>query len=142
MQKPQIPKWLATAIAILIITGTAYMCNATTLMQKTRESTLIENPKGRIIVFYKDGCPDCEATMEQIETAMQNADDVIFLNTQSNTGKKIRERYPIHEVPSAIYIHKNDENYTSYVLYKKTESGIETDFAAITRIIELQKNSR
>lgn len=142
MQKPRIPKRLATAIAILITAGTAYMCNATTLMQKTHESAQIKNPKGHIIVFYKDGCPDCEATMNQIETAMQNADDVIFLNTQSDAGKKIREKYPIHEVPSAVYIHKNDENYTSYVLYKKTENGIETDFTAITRIIELQKNSR
>jgi hypothetical protein len=65
------------------------------------------------------------------------------VKSRSKLGKKIREQYPISEVPTAVYIHVNDDNYTSYVLYKKTDDG-ETipDYDAINRITELKTTER
>lgn len=97
---------------------------------------------GCIIVFYKDGCPDCKATMGQIQDAFKGTKDVFFLDSQSDTGKRIRERYPIQEVPSAVYVHISDENYTMYVLYEQTKNGPVTDFDAIDRIIEVKNSLR
>ena len=97
---------------------------------------------GCIIVFYKDTCPDCQATMAEIREALKGTNDVFFLDSQSETGKEIRNQYPIHEVPSAIYVHTADDNYTMYILYEKTDQGTVTNFEAIDRIIELKNNSR
>lgn len=129
----------------IIMTVTASILVVTVIMALTsvpKADKLPDDLSGCIIIFYKDSCPDCQATMDQIRTAFKDTKDVFFLDSRSETGKEIRDRYPIHEVPSAIYIHTADDNYTMYVLYKKTEEGAVTDFDAIDRIIEIKHDSR
>lgn len=131
-------KTFAAITAICIITATAILVTA----GKNARGSLPDDISGCIVVFYKDGCPDCEATMEQIRNALEGTKDVFFLDSQSDVGKEVRERYPIREVPSAIYVHINDGDYTMYVLYERTKDGPVTDFDAIDRIIEIKESLR
>lgn len=127
-----------TIAAICLLTAAAVLA----MVKHNKGTSLPGDLSGCVIVFYKDGCPDCKATMGQIRDAFKGTKDVFFLDSQSDTGKRIRERYPIQEVPSAVYVHISDENYTMYVLYEQTKDGPVTDFDAINRIIEVKNSLR
>lgn len=132
-------KKITIVVTIMLLAITTSIL-ALIFIPKTED--LPDDLSGCIIVFYRDSCPNCKATMDQIRTALKGTNDVFFLDSRSKTGREIRNRYPIHEVPSAIYVHNTDDNYTMYVLYKKTEDGVVTDFEAIDRIIEIKNDSR
>lgn len=134
---PKIRTSVAIA-AICLLTAAAVLA----VTEYNEGTSLPDDLSGCIVVFYKDGCPDCKATMGQIQDAFKGTKDVFFLDSQSDTSKRIRERYPIQEVPSAVYVHISDEDYTMYVLYERTKDGPVTNFDAINRIIEVKDSLR
>lgn len=79
--------------------------------------------KGKLVMYYRFGCPDCNAIYPEWNEMTKNRKDVYWVSTRSEQGKKLLEKYPIHEVPAGIYI-KKDGSYVAYVLYSKTTGEI------------------
>ena len=80
----------------------------------------------RLILYYRFGCPDCGATFKDISARVENLDGVYWVATRSDQGIKLRETYPVDEVPSAVYIRKDGTTLT-YVLYYSTSEGPQLD---------------
>ena len=102
--------------------------------------------KGKILIFYRFGCSDCEAVYDDLSKAVSDA-DVLWISTRSDTGKKLVEEYKIEEVPSGVYVRENAYNnalpYTKKLLYTVNADG-ETEFdkTAIERLLYLQSEKR
>ena len=102
--------------------------------------------KGKILLFYKFGCNDCEAIYDDLSKTVSDA-DVLWISTRSDTGKKLVEEYKIEEVPSGVYVRENAYNdalpYTKKLLYTVNADG-ETKFdkTAIDRLLYLQSEKR
>ena len=102
--------------------------------------------KGKILLFYKFGCKDCETIYDELQESTKDA-DVLWVSTRSEEGKKLVEAYGIVEVPTGIYIRNNAYNdalpYTKKLLYKVDEDGnSQYDKTAVDRLIYLQNEKR
>lgn len=103
----------------------------------------INDLKGCIIIYYRFGCKDCEGIYKELtQYISDNNMTVRFISTRSQQGQKLMKIYPIQEVPTGIYIHKNQTGYdefTKKVLYTQTENGESKLLTeAIERLKELQ----
>ena len=79
-----------------------------------------------LILYYRFGCPDCAATFKDISSRVKDVDGVYWVASRSDQGIKLRETYPVAEVPAGIYIRK-DGTTVDYVLYYKTADGPQLD---------------
>lgn len=81
---------------------------------------------GSIIIYYRYGCPDCEAVFNSLEASLQDISDIYWVATRQKRGKQLLKEYPVTEVPSAVLI-ENDNTYIVYSLCtSKQEGNIET----------------
>lgn len=105
------------------------------------ESTLPEDLTNAIVVYFKYGCLDCEATLEDTQKMLENVSDVYWIATRSKTGEKLREQFPVSEVPSAIVINE-DGTYAQKIIYSRQNGKSVIDKDALTTIINRAKNLR
>lgn len=83
---------------------------------------------GKIIVFIKPLCGDCEAVHHDLMQLKTQRPDIVFVNTQSPAGKILIQEYTISEVPSAVYITLGEtQNYYKYVLYEDDLDYVDPD---------------
>lgn len=94
----------------------------------------IETRTQCLILYFKFGCPDCAATHKDIEAAVGHLDDTYWVSSRSDIGRKLLEKYPVPEVPSAVYI-KKDGTYLTYILYKSTDNGPVVNDEALTELL-------
>ena len=78
--------------------------------------------KGKLIMYYKFGCPDCNGIYTEWTQMTNNVPNLYWVSTRSKQGKELLDIYPVQEVPAGIYI-KQDGTYIAYVLYDKTKTG-------------------
>ena len=114
------------------------------------EDTLPENYndlKGKIIIYYRFDCPDCHYTykplLQYLDKNKIDMNDVYFVSSRSEQGKKLMQTYPIEEVPSGVYIYKNQTGYTDYVkkvIYDDEDGTAKLDTDALNRLFELKYN--
>lgn len=107
------------------------------------EDKVPEDLRGNIIIFYKYNCPDCESIYRNLVQHTINEKDIYFSASNSEQGKKLRETYPITDVPCGIYVHK-DGSFTNYTLYmpSNAQSGVMFDKEAMNRLIQLKNEQR
>ena len=95
------------------------------------EDTLPEDINGSIVIYYRFGCTDCEAIYTDLSKTISDKDNIYWVSTESDQGKKLMDAYPIDSVPSGIYIYNNKQNSNTYVqkpLYKTSENASVTFF--------------
>ena len=78
--------------------------------------------KQSVIIYYRFGCPDCDAVYPELSKIFSQIDNVYWIASRSEQGKTLLEKYPVNEVPTAIYI-KSDGTQLTYVLYENTNNG-------------------
>lgn len=108
------------------------------------ESVLPDNLDGGIIIYYRFGCPDCDAVYSDLSKQLENKNNVYWVSTESEQGKTLLKAYPVNVVPSGIYIYRNktqDLVYTKKILYNKS-ADITLNTAAIDRLLELQQEHK
>ena len=98
------------------------------------EDTLPEDLSQIIVVYYRFGCKDCEATYDTISKALSPYDDVYWISSRSPQGVVLKEKYPIDSVPTGIYI-RADGTYLAYTLYQSSENGPVVDTTALENLI-------
>lgn len=119
------------------------------LRNTPKEDTLPDDIAGSIILYYRFGCPDCEAVYPDLKTVVENHPDnrIYWVSSKSEQGRTLLETYPVEEVPAGIYIRQDNYGggltYTQKPLFKTDENGTTTlDAAAIERLLYLQTEGR
>jgi uncharacterized C2H2 Zn-finger protein len=114
---------------------------------KALQNTPVEdNIKGKdlknsIILYYKFGCPDCDAVFALEKNYFKN-NKVYWVSTRSKQGKKLLEKYSVQEVPSGVYIDSNGAG-TALILYysENGESKFDTNNAdVLSQLQQYDKN--
>lgn len=84
------------------------------------EDQVPEDLHGKLIVYYRFGCPDCSAVYPELTERLKELTDVYWISTRSAQGKELIAKYPVDEVPSVLYV-KYDGTYSTAIIYKKNE---------------------
>lgn len=84
--------------------------------------------RGRILIFIKPMCKDCAAIHDDLLNIKAEHPDILFVNTQSPTGRQLVQHFLITDVPSAVYVSlDSDENYYRYSLYQTVLTNTNPD---------------
>ena len=88
------------------------------------EDTVPDETKrdGSVLLYYKFGCPDCEAVYEALKEKTKDNENIYWISTRSKNGKTWKEIHDIQEVPSGVYL-KSDGTFTTLLLYTKDSDG-------------------
>lgn len=105
------------------------------------ESKLPDDLTGAIIIYYRYGCPDCAATRDDIVESFRYIDNVYWIATRSETGVKLREKYPVADVPAGLVIEKNGE-FAEITLYKKVDGKSVIDMDNVSLLISRAQRVR
>lgn len=108
---------------------------------------LPENLEGCIIIYVKYGCIDCDKIHDGITSYLKEnkTDNIYFVSTKSEQGKKLLEKYPVSAVPTGVYILKNqnnDSNMYAEVIYDAYADETATDIFVpenLEKLINYQK---
>lgn len=108
------------------------------------EDDLPTSLDGCIVIFYRPGCPECEAIYPYVRQFAECNNDVYFVSTRSKTGEHLREQVPIEEVPVGVYFKKSDDEvpYVQAFLYSGEEGSGPFDRKAMDRLLQLQSEGR
>lgn len=83
----------------------------------------ISELKGKFIYYYKYGCADCLGVQRKLDSFLESKGyDVVCVETRSDFGKELREKYPIEEVPAGLVIEDDNSGFRR-VIYKADENG-------------------
>lgn len=88
--------------------------------------TLPKNPKGRMVILYHFGCPDCKPIYKAFKNKKDTQNkDFIYIPVKSPDGQKIAKQGKIKYIPTAVYFRKtapdqdkSDLVFNYAVLYK------------------------
>lgn len=142
----------AIAFVLLLTTPIAALRKGWTFDPKTRLSELIttnqllpdednknvDNLKpADIVIYLRYDCKDCHRAWPELKERLKDKNDVYIIYTRTPRGKAIRERYPITDVPSGIFI-KNEKEYIRKSLYANGEPNLKN----VNRLLELQQKQR
>lgn len=85
------------------------------------------NLSGAIVILYKFGCPDCEAIYPALKEKLQGNDNIYFVPSDSELGKKLIQDGHVQQVPTGVYIRKqplaNGATQNNIVLYTADKNG-------------------
>lgn len=74
-------------------------------VQKSPEEDTLPNKLENItVIYYRFGCNDCNQSYDQLSAYFENVSDVYWVATRSKQGQKLRETFPVENVPTAIFI--------------------------------------
>ena len=105
---------------------------------------------GTIILYYKFGCEDCEAVYKDVKAQVKDVSDVYWISTESETGKKLLDEYPVTEVPSGVYVRNNtlsgSVTFSKFVLYTTDKDGntiLNDDvYYGLPRLLSMKENGK
>lgn len=100
-----------------------------------------------IIIYYKFGCADCEGIYDNLKISIQDKENIYWVSSRSEQGKKLRELYPIDAVPTGVYIYSDSTasapRYIKKVLYERDDGGnVHLHKVNLERLLELQADGR
>ena len=111
------------------------------IQNSPEENELPDDLSGKIIIYYRFGCSDCEALYEDLSDALFGS-DFLWVSTRSRQGKALRSRYPVQYVPSGVYISTDGTENFTHVLYGTRDGIPYLNYDAVNRLIELQNEQR
>lgn len=107
------------------------------------EDSLPVDTRGIIVLYYRFDCPDCATIFPELQRVVQDRNDVYWVSTRSKQGQTLREKFPVEEVPSAIYIKQDGKHFIKKILLNIDENGKETlDTENLNRLFKLQKGEK
>ena len=98
----RVSKVLAVIVVILAVGGFAshqYVNH----VEKTRPvMTLAKHPK-KVLFFYRDDCPDCQAIFHRIYWHNVISHNVVFINMKQSQNRHYIQQYQLTSVPTLIH---------------------------------------
>lgn len=97
-----------------------------------------EDLKGKLVIFYRFGCRDCMAIHDELLDCLSDIDqdDIYYVNSRSDQGRKLLEQFPVQTVPSGIYIGHNVK-YVAKQLFIANNNEVKLDPQNLARLLEL-----
>lgn len=93
---------------------------------QSAELSSTEDAKGKVIIVYRFGCPDCEEAYDAIRAATDGR-GVLWVSSRSELGHALCERYDVEWVPSVLSV-SDDGNVVVRDLYANDLSGLDAAF--------------
>lgn len=76
-----------------------------------------------LLVYFRFGCPDCEAVHADLSKTLDDAERVYYISTRSRQGAALMERFPVDEVPCVVYVYPDGASFAKSVPYRRDASG-------------------
>ena len=74
------------------------------------------------VIYYRYGCPDCEAVYPDLcEALRERQEDVYWISTRSAQGRALLQEYVVGDVPSILYIYPDARGHAILSLHEKDE---------------------
>ena len=98
-----------------------FRCNYFKMLHCTQytpiQDVLPSKLDGCIIVYYKFGCPDCEAIYNEVKETVDNDKKIYWVSSRSKKGKQLIKEHKITEVPTGVYVSSTGKYYVQKSLY-------------------------
>lgn len=59
------------------------------------ESAVPDDVSGKLLVYFRFGCSDCEAVYNNLYSELKNIPDVYYVSTRSEQGLELLAKYPV-----------------------------------------------
>lgn len=112
--------------------GEMQKCNRMSIKETNID---VDDLKGRIVIYVRYDCPDCMALHNQLA----QINDVVFLASRTELGKKSREVYGISltEVPQGAYIDIDGSSTTVNIVHHDDDGSATLDLQQIAILREM-----
>ncbi len=99
------------------------------------EDKLPKDLRNTVIIYYRFGCTDCEKIYTELSQMAADRPNVYWISTRSKQGKKLREEYPVTDVPMSVTI---DEHLigTTHSITTKTKTGNDVTIQLNTKAVQ------
>lgn len=88
-------------LALVVIMGCIFLTQLKRA-ETNRASVVLQANEQRVIVFYKDDCPDCQSVFPFLYFHNLRANDLVFVNLNQATNKAYIETYGLTSVPTLV----------------------------------------
>lgn len=104
------------------------------------ESAVPDDVSGKLLVYFRFGCSDCEAVYNSLYSELKNIPDVYYVSTRSEHGLELLQRYPVEETPSAVYVYPDGTRFAKSVLHKTDDTGaVVLDRARLAELLAVRE---
>jgi thiol-disulfide isomerase/thioredoxin len=95
-------KSLAVIVVILAVSGFIGHRYVNYVEKQRSVVTLAKHPK-KVLFFYRDDCPDCQAIFHQIYWHNAISHNVVFINMNQPKNRYYIQQYQLTSVPTLIH---------------------------------------
>ncbi|MCW0154742.1 thioredoxin domain-containing protein (plasmid) [Lactiplantibacillus pentosus] len=97
----KVSKALAVIVVILAVLGFAGHSYVNHVEKEKTVVTLAKHPK-KVLFFYRDDCPDCQAIFHQIYWHNAISHNIILINMNQPKNRHYIQKYQLTAVPTLI----------------------------------------
>ena len=119
-------------LSLLLISLTAYSSYQeehtydSQLTAKSYQDTIVKQNVN--LVFYKDGCPYCQAAIPRIKKAASDSlDTTFYVNVQTKEGKALVKQYHINHSSTLVTIRNGVATVLPYAYDKNNHITVDTN---------------
>ena len=95
-------KALAVIVVILAVSGFASHQYVNDVEKQRPVVTLAKHPK-KVLFFYRDDCPDCQAIFHQIYWHNAISHNIVLINMNQPQNRHYIQKYQLTSVPTLIH---------------------------------------
>ncbi|MEJ1319477.1 thioredoxin family protein [Latilactobacillus sakei] len=98
----RVGKALAVIVVVLAVGGFASHQYVNHVEKRRPIVTLAKHPK-KVLFFYRDDCPDCQAIFHRIYWHNVISHNVVFINMNQSQNRHYIQQYQLTSVPTLIH---------------------------------------
>ena len=95
-------KRVGKALAVIVVSGFASHQYVNHVEKQRPIVTLAKHPK-KVLFFYRDDCPDCQAVFHRIYWHNVISHNVVFINMNQSQNRHYIQQYQLTSVPTLIH---------------------------------------
>ncbi|MCR1945920.1 thioredoxin family protein [Enterococcus gallinarum] len=94
-------KFLLSFATFLVLFGTTFLISMKNF-EDQKQPVEISEKESRVIVFYRDDCPDCQKVFPFLYARNLVFNDLLFVNMNSESNRKYIDQYSLESVPTFV----------------------------------------
>lgn len=98
----RVGKALAVIVVVLAVSGFAGHQYVNHVEKQRPVVTLAKHPE-KVLLFYRDDCPDCQAIFHRIYWHNVIGHNVVFINMNQSQNRHYIQQYQLTSVPTLIH---------------------------------------
>lgn len=101
-------------------------------VENDRQTVILTKDTDKILVFYREDCPDCQKIMPQLIRKNLLTQDFIFINMNNVKNRHYIKKYQLSSVPAFVYKKEHYEGIEKESIKKMIEDRRENHGKKIT----------